>query len=61
MKGRWILILAALVAFAGALARAETKSAILGSPHDLRVTGNTGDACIACHTPHGANASALAR
>ncbi|HSL22667.1 MAG TPA: cytochrome c3 family protein [Vicinamibacterales bacterium] len=60
MRGRWIFVLAALVAFAGAIANAETKSAILGSPHDLRINTTTGDACIACHTPHGSNPDAKA-
>lgn len=60
MKVRWVLMLAAAVALAGAALSADSKSAVLGSPHDLRIAGNTGDACIACHTPHGANAAAKA-
>jgi predicted CXXCH cytochrome family protein len=28
------------------------KSAMLGGTHDVRATGNTGDACGGCHTPH---------
>ncbi len=33
------------------------KSAMLGGKHDVRATGNTGDACAGCHTPHNANTS----
>lgn len=36
------------------------KSAMSGGDHDLRTTGNTGDLCIACHTPHNANPDAAA-
>ncbi len=59
MKGRlffFLLILVAVVGFATPRLFAESKAAVLGSPHDLRVDRTTGDACIACHTPHGANA-----
>jgi predicted CXXCH cytochrome family protein len=43
---------ATLAVAAPALAQ---KSAMLGGKHDVRATGNTGDACGACHTPHSAN------
>ena len=54
---RWItvFVLAAAVLFSGPVA--AQKSAMLGGPHDVRATGNTGDACSGCHTPHGANTS----
>lgn len=56
MRGRWLILVVAIMAFAVATTYADTKSAILGSSHDLRIDQTTGDACVACHTPHGANA-----
>lgn len=50
-----VLVLAAAVLFSGPVI--AQKSAMLGGPHDVRATGNTGDACSGCHTPHGANTS----
>jgi predicted CXXCH cytochrome family protein len=44
----------ALACAAPALAQ---KSAMLGGLHDTRATGNTGDSCAGCHTPHNANTS----
>ena len=56
MRSRVVLVaLAASVALA-APAVAQ-KSAMLGGAHDVRATGNTGDACGGCHTPHNANTS----
>jgi predicted CXXCH cytochrome family protein len=54
---RWItvLVLGAAVLFSGQVS--AQKSAMLNGKHDVRATGNTGDACGACHTPHGANTS----
>ena len=50
-----ILVLAAAV-LCSSQAWAQ-KSAMLSGKHDVRASGNTGDACAACHTPHGANTS----
>jgi predicted CXXCH cytochrome family protein len=50
-----VLVLGAAVLFAGQAS--AQKSAMLGGKHDVRAAGNTGDACAACHTPHGANTS----
>jgi predicted CXXCH cytochrome family protein len=33
------------------------KNAMAGKGHDVRASGNTGDLCGACHTPHNANAT----
>ena len=54
---RWItvFVLAGAVLFSGPLS--AQKSAMLGGPHDVRASGNTGDACAGCHTPHSANTS----
>ncbi len=49
-----ITIALAMAAAAPALAQ---KSAMLGGQHDVRATGNTGDACGGCHTPHNGNAT----
>lgn len=48
-----LIALAATVAFA--VPAFAQKSAMLGGTHDVRATGNTGDACAGCHTPHAAN------
>ncbi len=48
-----ILVLAAAVLFSRQAA--AQKSAMLGGPHDVRATGNTGDVCAACHTSHNSN------
>jgi predicted CXXCH cytochrome family protein len=54
---RWItvFVLGTAILFSGPVA--AQKSAMLGGPHDVRATGNTGDACSGCHTPHNANTS----
>jgi predicted CXXCH cytochrome family protein len=54
MKRRGALIALALAVAFSAPALAQ-KSAMLGGKHDMRATGNTGDACAGCHTPHSAN------
>lgn len=56
MKTRLLLILTLACALTAPLA--AQKSGVLGTAHDLRTGGNTGDACIACHTPHNANPTA---
>lgn len=54
MRSRVAFIaLAATVALAAPAA--AQKSAMLGGAHDVRATGNTGDACAGCHTPHNSN------
>ena len=53
MKARLLLIL--MVAFALTTSLAAQKAGVLGTGHDLRTNGNTGDVCITCHTPHNAN------
>jgi predicted CXXCH cytochrome family protein len=52
---RWITILVLAAAVLFSRQAAAQKSAMLGGPHDVRATGNTGDACAACHTSHNAN------
>ena len=59
MTHRWTLLplaltLAATLAAGTAYAQ---KSAMAGKKHDVRATGDTGDLCSACHTPHNANAT----
>lgn len=56
MKRRTALIALTLAAALAAPALAQ-KSAMLGGKHDVRATGNTGDVCAGCHTPHAANTS----
>lgn len=56
MKIRLFLIL--MVACALTAPLAAQKSGVLNTKHDLRTGGNTGDACIVCHTPHNANPTA---
>ncbi|MGE5359209.1 MAG: cytochrome c3 family protein [Bacteroidales bacterium] len=48
---------AALAVAAPAMAQTTGKGAMLGGKHDMRATGNTGDSCAGCHTPHNANAT----
>jgi predicted CXXCH cytochrome family protein len=48
----WIVLAIAVAVSTPAMAQ---KSAMLGGAHDVRATGNTGDACAGCHTPHNAN------
>ena len=55
MRGR-VAAAIAVLSLAVAPAYAQ-KSNILNSGHDLRTNRATGDACIACHTPHNANPS----
>jgi predicted CXXCH cytochrome family protein len=52
-RGSPFLILLAIVLATGS-AYAQ-KSAMVAGKHDVRVAGDTGDLCSACHTPHGAN------
>ncbi len=52
---RWITILVLAAAVLSARQVAAQKSAMLGGPHDVRATGNTGDVCTACHTSHNSN------
>jgi len=54
-RGSPLLVALAIVLAAGT-AYAQ-KSAMVGKGHDVRVTGDTGDLCSACHTPHNANAT----
>jgi predicted CXXCH cytochrome family protein len=56
MRLRVVLVASAVAAALSAPAFAQ-KSAMLGGAHDVRATGNTGDACAGCHTPHSANTS----
>jgi predicted CXXCH cytochrome family protein len=51
----FLLVLLAVVLATGT-AYAQ-KSAMVGGKHDVRVAGDTGDLCSACHTPHNANAT----
>jgi predicted CXXCH cytochrome family protein len=52
---RWITVLVLGAAVLSAGQASAQKSAMLGGRHDVRATGNAGDACAGCHTPHGAN------
>jgi predicted CXXCH cytochrome family protein len=54
---RWITVFALGAAVLFSSQVSAQKSAMLGGPHDVRATGNTGDACAGCHTPHNANTS----
>jgi predicted CXXCH cytochrome family protein len=56
MKARLLLVL--MVALALAASLSAQKAGVIGTGHDLRTVGNTGDVCISCHTPHNANPSA---
>lgn len=56
MRLRVVLVASAVAVALSAPAFAQ-KSAMLGGPHDMRATGNTGDACGGCHTPHNGNTS----
>lgn len=56
MKRQVVLVALALTVAVAGPAIAQ-KSAMLGGGHDIRATGNTGDACAGCHTPHNANTS----
>jgi predicted CXXCH cytochrome family protein len=51
-----ILVALAILLAAAGTAHAQ-KSAMVGKGHDVRVAGDTGDLCAACHTPHNANAT----
>jgi predicted CXXCH cytochrome family protein len=59
MNLRAVLVTLAVTVSVAAPALAQ-KSAMLGREHDVRATGNTGDACAGCHTPHNANTSSKA-
>jgi predicted CXXCH cytochrome family protein len=50
-----VTVITLAAALAVAVPAMAQKSAMLGGGHDVRATGNTGDACGACHTPHNAN------
>lgn len=52
-----VVLVASAVAVALSAPTFAQKSAMLGGAHDVRATGNTGDACAGCHTPHNANTS----
>lgn len=49
-----IIILAAAMVFAAA---GVAMAGVSGTPHDL--SGGTGEICVACHTPHGADTSVV--
>jgi predicted CXXCH cytochrome family protein len=53
MKAR--ILLGLMVAFALTTSLSAQKAGVIGTSHDLRTGGNTGDVCISCHTPHSAN------
>jgi predicted CXXCH cytochrome family protein len=52
-----IILAAACTVAVPARAQTTGKAAMLGGKHDVRATGNTGDVCAGCHTPHAANTS----
>ncbi|MEO5371478.1 MAG: hypothetical protein H7833_15530, partial [Magnetococcus sp. DMHC-1] len=62
------LALASLIGVAGLMAIGVATAGIKGSKHDLgsggasqfAATAGTGEVCVFCHTPHGANTSASA-
>jgi predicted CXXCH cytochrome family protein len=52
-----VLILTLLGVAAVAGVASAQKAAMVGTDHDIRISGTTGDLCAACHTPHNANAA----